>query len=934
MDKLGKKPTEENETLKDDISKRRNVNRSMPNQTFQNNQQKHNPLQDFRNGVNSVKNVAPALQNLGKGMLPPSITGRAGGNPADTDQRNKKKSLSDRQNDEEANEEEPKEKSASDEVVDAAKNLIAGGGKPPKDAPESIQLAYKMKIIYKVCAFLAPAMPFILTFVAIIITAVLIMSQIMILRDKINDGLITVTTGIEKFINLGSGEGWATEEEVFYKTLKTEFEDAAKLPTKDGKVLELDIPLIAATINYSKVTDVGVYEDANGKDLGEELDGSAEGAFGDYFASYIDTFQMRNFYYIANDKLGDYNTLAWGKRRLLGHMVTYDVEWGTYGIMEAIDNWKNMFSLIGDSADETLSDISESIPLIPDLSDPNPFSFIFNAISWGKTVSAYHFAGDQHDGYFKYQVRNMVYEFEEFMFKMKGLDETKDSNGNSYTTNESDYYDVETGEETGFFSVFPAPKVTYRLTTDEKKPFEYGDYLNKVYLPGTFMSKETYKEETVKRMTNEIFAQKEYYLYLVGDLGKTFTGSNGQNCNDCTYNLLNIINSAGSSISSPNEDYANVNNIKVKLLTYYGSPKGEVMKGAESIDFEKYILGVTYAEVGDGQPDEAWKCEAIAARSYSLARPFSMGNTKYTNWSKSGDNWILTLRGSTADHVYCDPDQGCSSDSRNFNSADIFPGLDHASQYKGPLDSLPDKGEGIRNAVGATAGQVIINDDGKVVEASYLNTDQNEWTRRANAGEKYTSILPSHYTNKIGINISVGNGNCTKSDDSSCMGEMTGEWQNWRQFDEPWGSKYIGSGTMAHYGCAVTSVAMQLARSKTELKFSNLNPGTFLDAYKQAGGFDGDLIYFDQINKVAPKFNYQGTVALSGDQVSKYDKVKEYLLKGYYIVLHVNNNQHYVAVVKTEKGEIHMADPAKAATGVFSTYGANSVTEFLYYKVG
>ncbi|MEG2251022.1 MAG: hypothetical protein RSD09_05575, partial [Bacilli bacterium] len=249
MDKLEKKPKEENETLKDDISKRRNVNRSMPNQTFQNNQQKHNPLQDFRNGVNSVKNVAPALQNLGKGMLPPSITGRAGGNPADTDQRNKKKSLSDRQNDEEANEEEPKEKSASDEVVDAAKNLIAGGGKPPKDAPESIQLAYKMKIIYKVCAFLAPAMPFILTFVAIIITAVLIMSQIMILRDKINDGLITVTTGIEKFINLGSGEGWATEEEVFYKTLKTEFEDAAKLPTKDGKVLELDIPLIAATIN-------------------------------------------------------------------------------------------------------------------------------------------------------------------------------------------------------------------------------------------------------------------------------------------------------------------------------------------------------------------------------------------------------------------------------------------------------------------------------------------------------------------------------------------------------------------------------------------------------------------------------------------------------------------------------------------------------------
>lgn len=39
----------------------------------------------------------------------------------------------------------------------------------------------------------------------------------------------------------------------------------------------------------------------------------------------------------------------------------------------------------------------------------------------------------------------------------------------------------------------------------------------------------------------------------------------------------------------------------------------------ELIDFEKYVLGVVYAENG-GAPDEAMKAQAIAARTYAFNR--------------------------------------------------------------------------------------------------------------------------------------------------------------------------------------------------------------------------------------------------------------------------------------------------------------------------
>ena len=297
----------------------------------------------INNGLKSAKNTNPSAKsdgsNIGKGSHPSQNVSSFGNNNKNENngKNDENKSPSQQIGDKlrggnnnnpltpsslgpkDSLDENGNEKSPSSKLLDGAKGLLGLPKKPPKDAPESVKLIYKTKFLIKIGQLIAPIMPFIIACVAALLIVFMVMSQVMILRDKINETLTTVTTGIEKFVNYASGQGWQTEEQKFYKTLKEKYESALKEPTGDGKPLFLDIPLIAATINYSKVSDIGMYENQKEENLGGETDGSAEGVFGDFFASYYKNSQMRNFYYVANDKLGDYHSLVPGNRRLIGH---------------------------------------------------------------------------------------------------------------------------------------------------------------------------------------------------------------------------------------------------------------------------------------------------------------------------------------------------------------------------------------------------------------------------------------------------------------------------------------------------------------------------------------------------------------------------------------------------------------------------------------
>lgn len=921
-----------------------------------NNSFRRNPMGNIpkmnNNGLRSAKTTNPSLnqnENIGKGSHPSPIPGLPGNSSGGQDQNNKDKSngsqtvdnnknklghatdgLSDNssKNDLDNN---SNKKSASNKLADGAKKILGFGPKPSKDAPQTVQLEYKFKVMAQVFKLITPLLPYIAIFAVTIVVAFTVMAQVMLIRDKINQTLTEVTTGIEKFINFTSGNGWKTEEETFYNTLQEKYKEVMTLPSDSGESLFLDIPLIASTINYSKVSDVGIYENQNEQNLGQEEDNAAQGVFGDFFASYMKTRQMRNFYYVANDKLGNYMSLVPGNRRLIGHMINYKITWSTVSIYEAITQWEEFFKFL---AGAVKSDIEEALNIELSFMDLIPVSVGFKSI-WGavrmmREMRAYNSMQDGHDNYFEYHWRNIVYEWQELMYKCNEFWAGDDE----YSDNEDDY--TEEGFNLGkLFDVFPAPKITFYETTDMNKIYEYGHYLREVYIPGTFFSDlESFEPQRVERMVREIYQQRDYYIFLVGDLGRP-NGMFGENCDDCTYNLSTINN--GSSTISPGDNYSSISNIKVKLVAYYNkSKRGQTM--VEGIPFEKYILGVVYAEVGDGYPEEGYKSAAVAARSFSLARPFAMGNIESCNLKKEGDGWILTLRGSTADQVYCDPDQGCSSDTSSVNNQDIYPGVDKGKKYKGPLSELSDQGAKIRAAVASTVGQVMVDANGNVTQASYLDNDQQTWRRRAEAGEKYTSIIPSHYSSKFGQTITIGQGNCTKSTSLECTGGASGEWSTWRQGDPRWGSISLGSSNVANIGCAATSIAIQLARSGVETTFGEVNPGTFVTAYKKAGGFvGGGNIVFSDVYKVAPNFKYAGRIQISGSKEAKIAKVKEYVDKGYYVILEVkkgnNSGQHWVAIISATSTNLTMVNPSSiGGTDVAQVYTSAGWSEFVYYE--
>ena len=826
--------------------------------------------------------------------------------------------------------------STSDQLMGAAKKLITGADpKPPEDAPASVKVAYTIKKWAKILKLVGPIIPYFLIFIAILFILMLVMSQIMILRDKINDAYIYASTGIEKFVNYMTGNGWATEEETFYKTLEKKYDDVATLNTENGERLELDVPLIASTINYAKMSDVGVYEDVEDFDLGQE-DSSSAGKFSDYFSAIIEHEQMKSFYYVANNKLGDYRTLAWGHRRLLGHMVGYKIKWEMCTLIEAFNAWVNIITEICKFTYQSLSDFYGDFPMIPSPADIiNPIGYILDLYEWFRTVFAYEDMGPDHDSYFKYQARNVVYEFQEFLDKFKDLL----TGGGGESELEQSLNDGDDGSKWG--AIFPAPKLYFFMTLDRDEEWHYGHYLENVYIPGTFFSKENHNETKIDNMVDEIFDQRKYYEYLVGDLGSGEPGGPGSgtpNCNDCLYDLSTTF---GSGTRNNGSEYSNVGNIKVTLHKYYDSPKGGIIEGAENIDFEKYVMGVVFAEIGPTELPEYAKSQAVAARSYALTRPFEMGNKGNTKWEKNGDNWILHLRGSVVDQVYCDPDQGCSKNVAASNqNGDVYPGANtKPNTYKKALDTYS-TASAFRQAVSSTAGQVILNSSGYITNAPYTaGNGQQQFYNGAKAGKLYTTIIPEHYTKRYGQTMTIGEGNCSPSTDPTCTGGggETGEWANWKQYDSRWGSIPLGNRTIKAIGCAATSVAIQLARSGATLTFSDLNPGTFVTAYKAKGGFtSGGSIYFDQVYKVAPNFKYAGRLTLPTSKNGIYDAVKAKVDAGYYVVMEVKKRkggQHWVAVVSCQNDTITMADPASKDTDVFAHYGYNGISDIVYYKI-
>lgn len=364
----------------------------------------------------------------------------------------------------------------------------------------------------------------------------------------------------------------------------------------------------------------------------------------------------------------------------------------------------------------------------------------------------------------------------------------------------------------------------------------------------------------------------------------------------------------------------NVSNIKVRLLQCRDDNVGESIAGEELIDFEKYILGVVYAENG-GAPTEGLKTQAIAARTYALLRGENMKGVYNLGLEQVNGQWILSIRNCTEDQVYCDPDKGCWSNNASADGT-VHSGYDTSKAYARPplLQDSP-----IRTAVAETSGKVLVDSNGKMVNTGYIYTDQIAWNEMANIGKDHFEILKATYPTATKINTT-----CSSA-------STTGEYTSWKQCDQSWSGIKLGksSKTICDVGCYITSISIQMAASGTEINAQEFNPGVLVQylSTSNAFGSDGSLIRFGW-NNLAPSFKFYTSVSLGGTIKQKAATIKSYQDQGYYVIIRAKTHQHWVALDRVVGDEVYMFDPASNATSLWDTYPAYDVTSITVFKNG
>ena len=408
----------------------------------------------------------------------------------------------------------------------------------------------------------------------------------------------------------------------------------------------------------------------------------------------------------------------------------------------------------------------------------------------------------------------------------------------------------------------------------------------------------------IEEIMEYIRSRQDYTNYVLGYPNTVVTDSNSGSTTNCTYTV----------------NGTNMSGIKVKLVhaknsAVPGVNTGDEIEGQELVDFEKYILGVVYAENGSA-PEEAIKAQAIAARNYVLNR----GHLMEENGQK-----ILRITNSTYDQTYCDPDAGCDRciGERGvvslYKSGTTPPGSTCVSVSPLPNDSY------VRKAVKSVSGVVLQDNNGNTINTPYTSTTQHAWNKMAKEGKDYIEMLRLTYGES-----SLSNPSCTFA---------SGDWDNWRQGDPQWGNKSVGSSNMATIGCFITAHAKALAASGAQLKVNNFNPGVFIDVINANHCLSGNNLNATcALNAVLANGYDRNTdrvgVSLTGSIGQKALTISNYLNQGYQIILRVKAepNQHWVYVTGVSGSTIYMSDPASNGKTVLPTYSDKGVVYMIGYK--
>ncbi len=436
-------------------------------------------------------------------------------------------------------------------------------------------------------------------------------------------------------------------------------------------------------------------------------------------------------------------------------------------------------------------------------------------------------------------------------------------------------------------------------------------------------------KERREEIADEIFQYVTDYYEFIGEDTNTCVSSSGS----CAYNIKGFYSRATGNISKS----MSISNLKVRLMQCsgrYGSGAwDQSIAGEDLIDFEKYVLGVTYGEIGTGFSDEAIKAQLVAVRSFALSRPTMMGNSRGRKLLQEDGQWILQLSSCVADQVYCDPDQGCSKMNDGIQGGTIRSGHSLGSYLKPalPADSK------LRTLAKEVEGEVLVNNQGNIINTPYVSTTQKDFNKLARQNLTYKQILLQVYnqgssdsgaTNVTKMNCGTTVGTCESS---------TGEYETWKQYDQRWKNVSLGDSTVGNIGCLATSVSILIAKSGVSTVLGdNFNPGSFVQELNKHNGFYRGNFIWASVSKVAPEFKYVYRIHLSGysDQ-QKIDAIKDLVSQGYYVTIQVSssNPQHWVAVNNVVGNQINIYDPSDSKTVYGQKYAISKTNTVAYFKV-
>ncbi len=161
-------------------------------------------------------------------------------------------------------------------------------------------------------------------------------------------------------------------------------------------------------------------------------------------------------------------------------------------------------------------------------------------------------------------------------------------------------------------------------------------------------------------------------------------------------------------------------------------------------------------------------------------------------------------------------------------------------------------------------------------------------------------------------------------------------YKDWTQSDSRWGNKSLGScgDTMAEIGCAVTSIAILVVHSGSKSE-STFNPGTLCDYLSKNGGFDNyGNVYWGAVSGLVPNFTFEKKAYFASNTKSGItNELKNYINQGYYIVMSVKYDGHWIAIDTIKNGEVYMIDPAQNKTDkLFDYYDAAGMLQVRLYK--